>query len=316
MLQANIRDYLFIARLDHWPKNILVLPGCAFAILILDLPVTYYTFLRIALVLFSICLLASANYTINEWLDASYDRFHPIKKERPGASGRLNPYIVYIEYSFIAIVGLMAAYSISLPLFLVAGIFLFMGLVYNVPPVRAKERVYLDVITESINNPLRFILGWLALSDVVFPPSSILLAYWAGGGFLMSVKRYAEFRFFNSPVQASMYRKSFSYYTEQSLLLFIFSCAIFSSFFLGIFLIKYRVEYILLFPLITILFVWYLSIGMRPLSAAQSPEKLFREKKFFLFTLFLIGFTIMLSLIDIPLCDVILTPINYIKPLS
>jgi 4-hydroxybenzoate polyprenyltransferase len=311
MLQINIKDYLFIARPDHWPKNILVLPGCAFAILILDIPLAYNILIYSVSALICVCFLASANYTINEWLDAAYDKFHPIKKNRPGASGRLQPWLVYSEYSFFVSLGLLIAYAISVHFFLTACIFLIMGLVYNVNPIRAKERAYLDVITESVNNPLRFIMGWLSLSDVVFPPSSVLLAYWGGGGFLMAVKRYAEFRFFNSPVQASLYRKSFSRYTEQSLLLFSFFCAIFSSFFLGIFLIKYRVEFILLFPFISILFVWYLSIGMRPLSAAQSPEKLFRERKFFFFLIFLTCLTIILSFIDIPLCNIMLTNITF-----
>jgi len=37
-----------------------------------------------------------------------------------------------------------------------------MGLAYNVPPVRLKGWPYLDVLSESINNPIRLALGWLA----------------------------------------------------------------------------------------------------------------------------------------------------------
>ena len=45
-----------------------------------------------------------------------------------------------------------------------------MGLAYNVPPVRLKEWPYLDVLSESVNNPLRLALGWFALIPDRFPP--------------------------------------------------------------------------------------------------------------------------------------------------
>jgi hypothetical protein len=34
------------------------------------------------------------------------------------------------------------------------------GIFYNVRPMRTKDRAYLDVISESINNPLRLMIGW------------------------------------------------------------------------------------------------------------------------------------------------------------
>ena len=74
-----------------------------------------------------------------------------------------------------------------------------MGIIYNVRPIRSKDRIYLDVLSESINNPLRLLLGWSAVLAGMLPPSSILMAYWMGGAFLMAVKRYAEYRFINDP---------------------------------------------------------------------------------------------------------------------
>jgi len=215
-----------------------------------------------------------------------------------------------MEYAVLAITGLAIGALLSTLFFLTACLFLLMGLIYNVPPVRAKDRAYVDVVTESINNPLRFVLGWLACVNAMFPPSSILLAYWAGGGFLMAVKRYAEYRFINDPERAGLYRKSFLSYSEKSLLLYTVFCAILSSFFLAVFLIKYRIEFILLFPFIAFMFVWYLAIGMRPLSTAQSPEKLFREKKFFLYTVFLICLTVTLAVVDIPVLNILQVPIH------
>ena len=53
-----------------------------------------------------------------------------------------------------------------------------MGCFYNIPPARTKDVPYLDVLTESINNPLRMLLGWYAVTSVLVPPVSLLVSYW------------------------------------------------------------------------------------------------------------------------------------------
>ena len=35
-----------------------------------------------------------------------------------------------------------------------------MGCLYNIPPIRTKDHAYVDVLSESINNPIRFLVGW------------------------------------------------------------------------------------------------------------------------------------------------------------
>ena len=62
-----------------------------------------------------------------------------------------------------------------------------MGTFYNMPPIRTKELPYIDVLTESINNPIRLLLGWFALVDNRIPPASLLIAYWALGAFFMAL---------------------------------------------------------------------------------------------------------------------------------
>jgi hypothetical protein len=53
--------------------------------------------------------------------------------------------------------------------------------------------------------------------------------------------------------------------------------ALCSSFFLAVFLIKYRIEYLLTVPVVIALFAQYLALAMKPGSSAQKPEMLFRE---------------------------------------
>ena len=127
-----------------------------------------------------------------------------------------------------------------------------------------------------------------------------MVAYWMGGAFLMGTKRYAEYRFINDPETAGKYRKSFKYYDEANLLISIFFYALTSTFFLGIFLIKNKIELLLSFPFFALLFAWYLRIGMKKDSIAQKPEKLYKHKKFIIYVAFLCILVITLLYIDIP----------------
>ena len=61
--------------------------------------------------------------------------------------------IVPVEWAVLLGVGLTCAFSNSKSMFIIASIFALQGVVYNVPPLRTKDRAYLDLL-ESINNPL------------------------------------------------------------------------------------------------------------------------------------------------------------------
>ncbi len=308
-----LKDYLAIARPGHWFKNIFMLPGIVIALALTHRTPSFSMLAQIVLAAISACLLASANYTLNEWLDAKTDLHHPQKKHRPSVAGAVTAPLVYAQWLALVLTGLALADQIN-KLFLNASIFfVVMGAIYNVPPLRAKDRPYFDVLSEAINNPIRLVLGWCAIVDNVIPPSSILVAYWMGGAFLMAVKRYSEFRYINNPEQAGLYRKSFSYYNEKKLLLSAFFYALTASFLLGVFLIKYRVEFVVAVPFVSILFVWYMYLGMAIDSIAQAPEKLYRQKSFMAYVLFLSVLLVALAIVDIPSLEILLHPVA-IKP--
>jgi decaprenyl-phosphate phosphoribosyltransferase len=301
------RAYVQIARPDHWIKNIFVIPGVTAALAVAPQAASWAA-LPLVLALVSVCLVASANYTINEFLDAQYDRFHPLKGDRPGARGLLDGRLVLSQYLLLAMGGVAIAGLINAPFYLTSALLLGMGLVYNTPPIRTKDKAYLDVLSESVNNPIRFLLGWFAVTADVLPPASVLLAYWMGGAFLMAIKRYSEYRRIDDPIRAALYRRSFARYTEQSLLLSGFFFALCSAFFTAIFLIKYRIEFLLTFPLIATLFTWYVAIGLKRDSAAQAPEKLHREVAFMSFAAFTFCIAAALFFIDLPFLRALMEP--------
>lgn len=276
-----LREYISIARLDHITKQIFVVPGIILAYLLRGDHSGQFI-LNCILGFIAAIAIASANYVINEYLDRDFDKHHPVKSQRSAVQYDLNGKIILCEWMFLVIIGFIAALLSSVTMLVIAVIFAAQGIVYNVPPLRTKDKAYLDVISESINNPLRLMIGWAIVDPMTLPPASIILAYWLGGAFLMAAKRYSEYlEIVNTHGKNLLvqYRASFAGYTEASLNASCFFYAMLSSFFLAVFFVKYRIEYILVMPPLIALFTYYLVISFRPGSAAQNPENLFHDTK-------------------------------------
>lgn len=311
---ATWKDYLALARAEHWVKHVFIAPGILLAYLLRPAE-PLQVLVSVILGLCSAAAAASANYVLNEWLDASYDAHHPSKATRPAVVKRLSPRVVVAEYVILAAIALGLAWVISPLFFWTSGLFLVSGVVYNLPPLRTKEMAFLDVLTESLNNPIRLTLGWAMVDSTTLPPSSLLLAYWMGGAFLMALKRLAELRSARDSGHMEsllLYRSSFRTYTEESLLLSAFLYALLAAFFVAVFLIKYRIEYLLSLPLFAALFVSYLHIALKPQSRALAPEHLYREKTLLVLILALAVTLLLLTWIDLPFLDRLSDP-HYIE---
>lgn len=300
ILEVFVKNYIKIARPDHWIKNLFIVPGVAVAFLIIGVPSVPELIVRFMIGFFATCMIASANYVINEWLDAEFDKYHPTKKYRPVVSENMKFSIVMVEYVVLAAIGILLSLLINRAFLYTEIWLLVMGILYNVKPIRTKDIPFLDVISESLNNMIRLLLGWFIVTATSLPPGSIMLGYWMGGAFLMGIKRFAEYRMINDPETAGLYRKSFARYNERTLLCSSMFYAFCSTFCMGIFLIKYRTEYVLAMPLVFFLFVYYLYIAFKDDSAVQKPEKLYKEKKLMLFVLLIIVVFVILTLVNIP----------------
>ena len=295
-----------IARLDHSTKHIFIVPGIMLAILLRGVRVESLG-ISFGFGLAAAVCVASANYIINEWLDRESDKFHPTKSKRSAVQRVLRGDVILLEWAAFLGVGLTCAFMASVPIFLVACVFALQGVLYNVPPFRLKEIPYLDVITESINNALRLAIGWLIVDPTSFPPSSIVLLFWSGGAFLMAAKRLSEFRDIvrsHGEGLLSQYRASFAAYSEISLTVSCFVYALCSTFFLGIFAIKYRIEYLLTIPTVIALFAYYLALSMKPGSSAEKPENLYRENGLIFLVVLLTVVFVLATIVDLPAIEI------------
>lgn len=276
-------EYIKICRPDHWLKNIFILFGHVVSItLVLDFQIEWRHVSLAILSLIPACLIASANYILNEILDAPFDAMHPTKKHRGIPAGKVKVSILWwIKAGLIVSAFLLAwlfgfnwAYQAALALLLISGI------VYNVKPLRLKDRAFMDVIAESFNNPIRLWLGYYALAAPNFvPPISIVLAWWFFGALLMTGKRYSEFRFIADAELSGRYRRSFQVYTEKSLILAMITYANLFCFCTGVAMAVYpRLnDLVFVFPLIVLAVVAYFQHAMKEETARLEPEQLLQN---------------------------------------
>jgi decaprenyl-phosphate phosphoribosyltransferase len=298
--RLDLWAYVQIARVDHWFKNVFMLLGVILAAFYEPGVIAWSSLAPLFVGVFATCLVASSNYVLNELLDGPNDMLHPEKRFRPVPSGRVRPALAYAEWLLLAAIGFALSASLNY-YFLASAVWLWvMGILYNVPPIRTKEWPYLDVLSESINNPIRLLLGWFALVSGRFPPLSLAISYWMVGAFFMAMKRYAEYRHIGDRAVAAAYRKSFEYYTEDRLLISLFFYATSCALFAGIFIVRYHPELILFAPLAAGLFAYYMKIGLQPDSPVQNPEKLYKQRGFLAYLVVCTVMFIVLMFTSIP----------------
>jgi len=305
--RATLRGHIQIARIDHWFKNVFVIPGIIAAVGV-DMSAPPGLWRRVILGMISICLVASSNYVINEVLDAPSDLSHPIKRNRPTPSGLVSVPLAYVQWLALMVVGVAIGAQISTPFALTVFVLWVMGCLYNIPPIRSKDVPYLDVLSEAVNNPLRMLAGWFIASTSSVAPASLLLSYWMVGCYFMAIKRYAEFREIADHRTAAAYRKSFAFYTPERLIVSVVFYASAAMLFLGAFVMRYRLELILAFPLVALVMAVYLELSFKPDSAVQRPEGLYREPKLMAAVVVCSLAMAALMLIDIPVLTTLFNP--------
>jgi 4-hydroxybenzoate polyprenyltransferase len=306
-------NYIKMMRLDHWIKNTFIVPGAILAVLVSDVNITSNFFFDLALAFIASSLIASANYTINEWLDREQDGMHPDKKSRPAVLGLVSKFGVTVSFALLALSGLALAAALNELVFLLCLIFLVSGLVYNVAPIRAKDKKYVDVLVESINNPIRLYIGWFAVIENSLIPLSLVLSYWFFGAFLMNSKRITDFFKFDTQEDRAAFRPSLAGYDINMLytLGMVYS-SLSTSMFLT-FSVRYKNELILLLPLIVLTFAFYFKNSLGTKSFASDPERIMRKPIFGIFILISGIFLYFLLSVELETLDSILFLSNRFK---
>jgi decaprenyl-phosphate phosphoribosyltransferase len=313
----RVRAHIAIARLDHSIKNLFVLPGIIVPLSVDPGLLTPHLLVVLAWAFVAITLVACSNYVINEVLDAPFDRLHPTKHTRPAARGLVNTPAAYAQWIVMMVIGVAIGWRISHPFAMTALLLWLMGCAYNIRPLRTKDVPYLDVLTESVNNPIRMLLGWYAVAPFLVPPLSLLMCYWMIGCYFMALKRFSELREIGDAGLAGSYRASFRRYTAESLLVSVMFYASTAMLFFGAFIIRYRIELLLSFPLVALVMAIYFHLSFEPHSAVQNPEKLYREPMLMLWFTATVTVMVLLLFVRLPSLEKIFIPtIPVVQPNS
>jgi len=243
--------------------------------------------------------ISTANYIINEIADVPYDIHHPTKRFRPLVKGEIQK----IPISLLGLVLIVSSLSVSYlffsrPFFFSLLALLAAGFVYNIKPMRTKDIPFLDSISESANNPIRFLIGWYAFSPpTIFPPPSLLVCWWSFGNFLMVAKRLSEFRFLKE--KAGDYRISHKKYSRNFLFLGMITSSVifFATYF--VFAFAFKLQYFIAFsPFLLFYFFLISRETLKEKEVMEEPEKLLSHSSFALYTFFLVLIFILSFFLD------------------
>lgn len=141
-------------------KNLFVFAALVFAGRITD-PIRNHRDILLTLAAFLIFSVVSGSvYLLNDILDAEQDRAHPDKRLRPIASGQLPVPAAWVGMVVTALVGIAAAFRLSVPLGLVVIAYFLLQIAYN---AALKQMVLLDVFTIALGFVLRTAAGGVVI---------------------------------------------------------------------------------------------------------------------------------------------------------
>jgi len=143
-------------RPEQWTKNLLVLAGVVFGGRLLETSA-----LAVALSAFVIfCALSGAVYLFNDVADREADQRHPLKRDRPIASGQLATSTAVAAGVMLGVGGVAAAFAVNRLFGVVAASYLASLVLYS---VALKHVVIVDVLMIAGGFVLRAIAGAVAV---------------------------------------------------------------------------------------------------------------------------------------------------------
>jgi 4-hydroxybenzoate polyprenyltransferase len=215
-----------LLRVRQWAKNLLLFAGFIFAGRLrapLGTDIFFSEISRVILAFICFCALSSATYILNDWLDAPLDRLHPLKKNRPLASGVISRSCAALVFFCLLVLALLCALQMikiapqtdAFPLIALAYFLLFVFYSFLL-----KHHVIVDVLCVAIGFVLRVAAGCLAIPVHISP--WILLCTFNLALFVALCKRRAELASAGESLQT---RKVLSEYSLPLLDPLIAACA-------------------------------------------------------------------------------------------
>lgn len=159
-------QFFKILRFNQWLKNLVI-----FTAFFTAGNLNLIDFVTLIKVFISFSLIVSSTYILNDLLDIKSDQNHPIKKNRPIASGLID--LNTAKFLMIATftIGKILIFIISKDLLIYTTLYVFLTVSYS---LRLKFVKYFDILTISILFVFRILLGAKAIG---VPTSTSLILF-------------------------------------------------------------------------------------------------------------------------------------------
>lgn len=177
------KEYVKLFRISQWIKNFFVFVPVLFSLHLFE----YEFFINSIGAFFIFCFASSIVYIINDVMDAEADRSHPIKKNRPIASGKISSTQALISSAILFGLIIFPIFLMNREFIITIGLFLILNIFYT---FSFKHIVLLDVFSIAAGFMMRVVGGAFAI-DVEISNWLILTTMFISL-FLAVIKRRSE----------------------------------------------------------------------------------------------------------------------------
>lgn len=177
-----MRPLLRALRPAQWTKNLFVLAPLVFARGLLEGDLIVRSLMAFA----AFCAAASAVYLLNDLRDRDADRQHPLKKNRPIASGALSAGTASAAAGVLAAAALASGALLGWHFALVVAVYLLLNIGYS---MGLKRVVILDVMIVGMGFVLRVLAGGVAV-DVALSRWLLLCTIFVSLFLVLSKRRH------------------------------------------------------------------------------------------------------------------------------
>ena len=165
----TLNSIIALMRIEQYIKNVFIFLPIFFSLKISDTSLLLPSI--IAFIAFS--MVASAVYIINDLHDVDEDKDHPIKKNRPLASGIIRKNHAVIIMLALLTFGTLLILSVSLKATLIIAIYFFMNIAYT---FHLKQIAIVDVNIISIGFVLRLFVG-SSVTNIILSKWIIIMTF-------------------------------------------------------------------------------------------------------------------------------------------
>ena len=178
-----LRSLILALRPNQWVKNLILYAAIVLTGELFNFPL----FLKSSFGFLIFCALSSASYLFNDLRDLPFDRLHPIKKNRPLASGLVSPSLAALTIILLAFFGLASALFFGFGFFLICLSFFLLHLLYS---TIFKKYAIFDILSISASFFLRALAGEVLTGFHI--PFWMMLTIAFLSLFIASCKRHSE----------------------------------------------------------------------------------------------------------------------------